>query len=657
MQKVRNFSVLFGLGVLATATGTNAEPIKQSPVQPQSPNFATFATLPTASTETDLDLVNSLSMTPRVGTNLVKYADLSQANNSSSQLIGIPNHFAIGSALQSSRPQVEVKLADLDSKLPSPRPAATESKLSDSEIIRSINAELNSRNNDQVAQNVTSVSRLIDVKPTDWAFTALQSLVDRYACIAGNPDRTFRGNQAVTRYEFAAGLNACLDKVSELVSSGLSDKVTKDDLSTLQKLQEEFSAELATLRGRVDSLETKVSKLEEQQFSTTTKLSGSAFFNLTGASGNNVKRDLLADATTPNLTMSGLVWLTLNTSFTGSDRLTTQLAVGNGNSPYNSYSSSGFGNTTGVPFTDQTAGATPGTSTVVLRELSYQFPVFDNARLVVGPRVNFYKYFDTNRFLYPWNTTFNSINSTLLSNAKRGAGAIFTTPWGNQFDFKVGYLAESNEFADSGASSAANPSKGGLFGGNNALTAEIGFKPSDTFKLRLLYSHTNLAGNGGTTIGGAGFTPSLPATAFVAGGINNGQSDVFVANFDWLVSKGFGLFGRYGYGTTNLNQTLGGSANVSMQTFQVGLAFPDLFKEGAQATISFGMPFKFTDSQSVLVSGKGDGGTQYDLELSYIYPLTKNISLVPSLYAIFSPNNFSSNPTVYIGNLQAVFNF
>jgi hypothetical protein len=646
MEKVRNFSVLFGLGVLATATSANAEPINQSL------NVATFATLPTASAQTDLELVNSLSMTPRVNSNLVKYADLSQTNTSQSQLIGTPTQFAIGSALQSSKPESELKLADLESNLSLPSLAATQSKLSDSEIIRSIDTELNrTKNNDEIAQNVTSVSRLIDVKPTDWAFTALQSLVDRYACIAGNPDRTFRGNQAVTRYEFAAGLNACLDKISELVSSGLSDKVTKDDLSTLQKLQEDFSAELATLRGRVDSLDTKVSQLEEQQFSTTTKLSGSAFFNVTGASGNNVKRDLLANASTPNVTMSGLVWLTLNTSFTGKDLLTTQLAVGNGSSPYNSFSSSGFGNTTGVPFTDQTAGA--ATNSVVLRELSYQFPVFDNARLVVGPRVNFYKYFDTNRFLYPWNTTFNSINSTLLSNAKRGAGAIFMTPWGNQFDFKVGYLAESNEFSDPTIGGSAAKPKQGLFGGNNALTAEIGYKPSDAFKLRLLYSRTNLASVGGS-VGGAGFTPSLPATV---SGANNAQSDVFVANFDWLLSKGFGLFGRYGYGTTNVNLTAGGSGNVVMQTFQVGAAFPDLFQEGAQGTISFGMPFNFTGGKSLISSGNGDGGTQYDLELSYTYPLTKNISLVPSLYAIFSPNNFSSNPTVYVGNLQAVFNF
>ena len=544
----------------------------------------------------------------------------------------------------------------------------TESKLNESDTIRAINTELN-RPKEEVAQNVTSVSQLSDVRSTDWAFTALQSLVERYGCIAGYPDRTFRGSQSTSRYEFAAGLNACLDKINEIISAGLADKVGKEDLATLQRLQEEFASELATLRGRVDALDAKVEKLEAQQFSTTTKLGGLAFFNVTGASSGNVLKEEVSSvgvptrsvvlAAKPNVTMSGLVWLNLNTSFTGKDLLVTQLAVGNATSPYNNYVSTGFFNTTGTPFTDQTAGATA--NTFVLRELSYQFPIAGQASLVVGPRVNFYKYFDGNRFIYPWNTTFNSINSTLLSNAKRGAGAILITPLGSVFDFKVGYLAESNEFGD-GGSSAANPNQG-LFGGNNALTAELGFKPSDTFKLRLLYSHTNLAGNSVTgygppgTVGGAGFTPSLPGIAFFAGGLNNGQSDVFVANFDWLLTKGFGLFGRYGYGTTNLNKTVGGSTNVNMHTFQVGAAFPDLFKEGAQAMVSFAMPFKFGDTDNVLLSGRGNDGTQYDLEFSYIYPMTKNISLVPSAYFVFNPNNFNGNPTIFVGNLQAVFSF
>ncbi|HEY9656599.1 MAG TPA: iron uptake porin, partial [Crinalium sp.] len=57
-------------------------------------------------------------------------------------------------------------------------------------------------------EQVTSVSQLTDVQPTDWAFQALQSLVERYGCIIGYPDQTYRGNRALTRYEFAAGLNA-----------------------------------------------------------------------------------------------------------------------------------------------------------------------------------------------------------------------------------------------------------------------------------------------------------------------------------------------------------------------------------------------------------------------------------------------------------------
>ncbi len=578
MKKVSNLSVLFGLSLLAVATGANAETQAQ-----------------------------------------IK----SQVQASSVPL------------LQSSLPVTEVK-------------PATEIKLNESETIRAINTELNRPK--EVAQNVTSVSQLSDVKPTDWAFTALQSLVERYGCIAGYPDRTFRGKQATSRYEFAAGLNACLDKINEIISAGLADKVSKEDLATLQKLQEEFAAELATLRGRVDALDAKVEKLEAQQFSTTTKLSGLAFFNLTGASSATVAGASVP--TSPNITFSGLVWLTLNTSFTGKDRLTTQLAVGNGSSPYNNYAGSSFFNTTGVPFTDQTAGA--NANQFILRELSYQFPVFEKATLIVGPRINFYKYFDGIRFIYPWNTTFASINNSLFTDAKRGAGAIFMTPLGSVFDFKVGYLADSREFVG-GLTSAANPNEG-LFGGTNNLTAEIGFKPSDAFKLRLIYSRGNIARNplSPTTIGG---TPSFQGIATVATGINNAQSDIFAANFDWLVTKGFGLFGRYGYGTTNINLTAGGSTNVNQYTYQIGAAFPDLFKEGAQAMISFTLPYKFGDSSNVITAGRGNDGTQYDLEFSYIYPVTKNISLVPSAYFIFNPNNFSTNPTIFVGNLQAVFSF
>lgn len=222
-------------------------------------------------------------------------------------------------------------------------------------------------------EQVTSVSQLSDVKPTDWAFQSLQSLVERYGCIAGYPDKTFRGNRALTRYEFAAGLNSCMDRINELIGAGTADLVKKEDLEALKKLQEEFAAELAALRGRVDALEARTSTLEKQQFSTTTKLQGNVWMNLTGAGAS---RDVTyegpatgvndpgngrffntreANGTptrqttdSPEPTFGFLTWLTLNTSFSGKDLLVTQLAAGNSISPVNQYASAGFFNAFGT---------------------------------------------------------------------------------------------------------------------------------------------------------------------------------------------------------------------------------------------------------------------------------------------------------------------
>ena len=106
------------------------------------------------------------------------------------------------------------------------------------------------------AQNqVTSVTQFSDVKPTDWAYQALSNLVEKYGCVAGYPNGTYKGGQAMTRYEAAALLNACLDRVTEVTDE-------------LRRLQKEFEQELAVLKGRVDGLEAKVGKLEATQFST-----------------------------------------------------------------------------------------------------------------------------------------------------------------------------------------------------------------------------------------------------------------------------------------------------------------------------------------------------------------------------------------------------
>jgi hypothetical protein len=126
---------------------------------------------------------------------------------------------------------------------------------------------------DEVAQ-FTPVYGLTDVQPGDWAFQALRNLIDNYGCLSGFPDGTFRGDRAVSRFEFAAGLSACLDQIVE---------VLPEDIATVAQLQSSFAAELNT---RVDALEAEVEALRGTQFSTTTRLFGQVIFGVQGRNSN-----------------------------------------------------------------------------------------------------------------------------------------------------------------------------------------------------------------------------------------------------------------------------------------------------------------------------------------------------------------------------------
>ena len=201
----------------------------------------------------------------------------------------------------------------------------------------------------QLAQ-VTSVSELSDVLPSDWAYTALQRLVEEYGCLEGYPDRSFRGNRAMTRYEFAAGLNACLDVVVQLIGGG-------DDLDTIRRLQEEFAAELATLRGRVDTLEADVTELQANQFSTTTKLKGQLDSQLV------IPFDAPDDS--DEATFEYRARLNFDTSFTGEDRLRLRLQSSDDMDAPNDFLVDGLADSSG----------SGGEDNLQLDDVTYQFPL------------------------------------------------------------------------------------------------------------------------------------------------------------------------------------------------------------------------------------------------------------------------------------------
>lgn len=547
-------------------------------------------------------------------------------------------------------------------------------------------------NGDSMSQ-VNSVFQLRDVSPGDWAFEALQSLVEKYNCIAGYPDGTFRGDRPMSRYEFAAGLNACLQQIERLVTG--ESGVDTADITRLRALVQEFEAELATLSAKVDDIDGRVEFLEDHQFSTTTKLSGSVFFNLTGAfAGKDVKlearslntflnaletRQAGRDAVTgapivqtitddPEITFSDLVWLTFDTSFTGKDSLVTQLAAGNGVTPANAFTSAGLFNTFGAPFLDQTAGPEIAGSRndVIIREFFYRFPVSDSFQLVVGPRINWYRYFDGNAFTFFINGagSFNSIGSTLSNTLDRGSGAIALWDISDKLKLNFGYLGENTEFLSGvpGYNTSSDPSEG-LFGGTNSSTVELTYSPTSKINTRFFYNYSHINAINGT-IGGAmgepiyGIADAGPINGLGAnpadGGLKDSWAHTFGFNFDWFLTSKFGVFGRYTYGSTNLEPI---DEKINAQSIQAGFGLRDLGKKGAAATVSLLMPFDIVDGREYLAAGGGDGGTQYEIEANYYYPINNNISIVPSYYAIFNPNNFDSNPTIHVFNVKTQFSF
>jgi hypothetical protein len=540
-------------------------------------------------------------------------------------------------------------------------------------------------------EQITNVNQLRDVAPTDWAYEALRSLVDRYGCIAGFPNQTYQGSQPLSRYEFAAGLNSCLNQIERLLAS--SENVAREDLDTINRLTQEFETELAALGGRVDNLESRTAVLEDNQFSTTSKLSGNIFFNLTGATAED---DVLAetnDLTTPltirraarggdnnplvstiaddpEITLSYYSWINFNSSFTGEDLLVTQLVAGNGNSPANTFISAGLYNTFGVPFTDQTGA--PAAGDVAIRELFYDFPIGEKLRVVVGPRVNWYRYFDTNAysFFLTGASSYNSSGGTLVNAIDRGSGVVLSYDFNDLLTLKVGYLGENTEFLPGEFfNTSSNPDKG-LFSATQTLTAEIDLALAETANIRLLYTRSTLdnnqpivdaAGNiTGFGVGGSAGEPIYGVADDGFGGtVGDAPADTFAVNFDWGILDWLGVFGRYSYGSTDIfprNPDLE-DGEVNAQSFQVGVAFPDLVKEGGLGTLSFLVPFDVTDGEEFLAAGAGDGGTQYEVEATYHYPVNDNIAIVPAVYLVANPNNFEDNPNIYVGNVRLQFSF
>jgi BMFP domain-containing protein YqiC len=554
--------------------------------------------------------------------------------------------------------------------------------------------ETNSANSGQTSgqtqelNQVTSVSQLSDVKPTDWAFQALQSLVERYGVIAGYPDGTFRGNRSLTRYEFAAGLRAALDKVNELIAAGTVDLVKKEDIETLQRLQEEYTAELATLRGRVDSLEARISEVEGNQFSTTTKLNGEVIFNLAGVFGGDralnsdqwrtinaippgAVREAAKDTAfgasgrrlQDNTILSDRVRLNLDTSFTGKDRLRVRLEANN---------------------TAAFSGAVTGTNMsrlgwdgdnqndVVIGKAFYRFPLGKQTNVIVDATGGeFYDNFNVVNPLFESASTgavsrfgrFSPIYrvSNTSSGSNTGAGLTVSYKLSDSITLTGGYLARR----------ANDPTPGrGLFDGSYGALAQLAFQPNKDLTLALAYGRSYLSGANGDVAISGNYGSAFANQPF--GSTIATSSNQYGLQTSYRINPNFVLGGWVGYtqataetssGTNAVTNVVNRGDKADIWNWAVTLGFPDLGKRGNLGGIIFGQPPKVTSNDfgpatlTPTTARRQDSDSSFHLEALYRHQVNNNISITPGLIVIFNPENNGNNNTIYTGVLRTTFRF
>jgi hypothetical protein len=471
--------------------------------------------------------------------------------------------------------------------------------------------------------------------------------VERYGCIVGYPDRTFRGDRATTRWEFAAGLNACLNVMERLIQDGVG--VLREDIDKLKRLVQEFESELAALGARVDNLEQRVAFLENNQFSTTTKLRGEVIFSIADSWGGQASitntDGTVTDGSNQDQTQAvfnNRVRLNFETSFTGKDLLRTRLQAGNFNTTFNQNGPTRT-NMTRLAYDDGRD------NDVTIDDLFYRAPIgtpFGNITVWVGAnQLNLDDVFITaNPFLADSGTG-------ALSRGQRYNNIVFRGPSGvgAAVRFNIGdvFQVTGTYLADGGTNGASNPNPGsGLFNGSYSTGAQVGFSFIKFADINFVYVHSYQTA--ASMSSGLFGNVSSPLTERPFGNVGTTANRFGLQASAQVIPGVLNLAAWGGYANasaTGVNNAIGDD-NTNIWSWNLNLSVLDLFAEGAALSLGGGQVPR-SDKES---------GTSYMVEAQYKFPVTKNILITPGAYAIFNANN-RNNDTIFVGVLRTTFRF
>lgn len=509
-----------------------------------------------------------------------------------------------------------------------------------------------------------------DVSPEDWAYQALDDLTRRYDCLKGYPNGTYRGDRSLSRDELAAALNACLQRVEQVLAGVTSEMVRQEEWEQIQALQQEFSTSFVALKNRIDALESRIAALESYQFSTTTKFNGEVIFALSDlaiegearalsrgtANGSELFGVTRNDDRRAIFGARGRLWT--RTSFSGEDLLLLRLTVSNMPVFDDANEFSGLANPNMLAATGEAVQTfNLGNTTAIFQTnnitAAYSLPLNDTVKAHVFGAGGIWSDFVPT--LNPYFEDYDNGNGALTLFASNnpiyriGGGA------GVGFNIDLGFL-ESSTLSVGYLSGSAHQSNRGVFSGDYAMLVQTDFQINDELAVGLTYNHGYHPG--GTAVfdmgglGSQGVVGSALASVGASGSIVPQVSNAYGVEVAWQPSDSISLSGFFTYVDVISPAVFAGEHEV--WTYGMGLALPDLFVEGGLLGIFAGTQPYVAGFDSPSLTFRNNVLPRH-LEIFYRYPLSEQISFTPGVIFLTSPNQIRDGASVF--TLRTTFDF
>ncbi|MGD1704722.1 iron uptake porin [Dapis sp. BLCC M229] len=483
-------------------------------------------------------------------------------------------------------------------------------------------------------ERVNSVNQLSDVLPTDWAYSALQGLAERYGCLLASPNATFSGNRAISRYEFAANLNECLQVIQSLIEEFDEGYISQEDLAKSQRLQADFAIEIADLKSRLNALETRTDILEANQFSTTTLLKGRVNMILSDAFGDDGGEDTILSAADTQTAFGYRFALNFDTSFTGRDFLRTALRAGD---------QVGINTGTPIPFSVNLDSSRKDVAR--LTQAYYIFPLNNEMSIYIGPTgLNFDLMTPSLNPKLISGTTgtlarFPVYNPTIYRQVG-SAGLGYSYQINPNFRLDVAYLASSR--------TVNNPREGGgLFNGTNSTYAQLTISPNLYFDFSFAYVRAYYTADLVNVTGSTGSRNARRPFGRVA---TSADHFGFQTSYRWAP---FTISGWVGYSNAEAEAGDREGDEADIWNWAVTVAIDDLVFKNGSLGFSVGQQPKLTD----IDNGEDDPDTSIQLQLFYNYRISNNIDVTSGFFVETKPEHDERNDSIWVFVTRSTLRF